>query len=953
VSGPDKSAAEVLRLAELARAQLRVDPRESLRLAESAVALAGQLRDEALAARALRAKANALWFLNQNQAALDLYHQAATIFEKCGDDIELGRTLSSSIQPLIRLGRYEIALQGAERARSIFSKVADGLRLARLDLNVANILHRQDRFAEALEVCERTYRDLLPYKDTEGIAVALHNMAVCLIALNDFPKALSTYERAREFYVAHGMPALAAQADYNIAYLYYLRGHYSQALEMLRAAREAAGASGDAYHRTLCFMDQSEIYLELNMNEQAVDAAQMAVDGFQELGTGYEGARSVANLAIAEGRMGRTARALDLFARAREMFVREANTVWPSLLDLYQAVVLYEASRYAEAEALCERAREFFSSSELVGKAVLSELLAGRLRLQAGDLQAARAHCEAALQRVAPAVLLPPSQIEDEPYSTPPSGGKTAGVTELPHLAWQAQLLMGQIEESAGALEKAEHHYETAREAAESMRAILRGEELKIAFMKGKLEIYESLARLCLDRVPWRLEKAFTHMEQAKSRSLQDLLVGGPRAIESMALRALREDLNWYYHRIELEESGQEMPSGERVARLRTQASAAEKKLMDLVRELPAAETAIASAGALRIGDIRAALDPDTYFVEYFRVRDRIVAAVVSRNSLEVAPLTHVSRVNDLTRLLLFQISKFRLGAGYVEACQDLLLEAARAHLRELYDELFRPLESFIDDGRLVFVPHESLHHVPLHALFDGEHYLIDRFTIAYAPSASVYAMCVVSGVGQASAGETDMPGDPSPLAADSPAISLVLGVPDSRAPHIPDEARAVAAALPNSELYIGKAASRQVLAERGPSARLLHIASHGRFREDNPLFSSIRLGDGYLTLYDLRQMRLPVELATVSGCGTAMSVVTGGDELLGLVRGLLHAGARSLLLSLWDLHDRSTAQFMRSFYARYPAQPDKAEAVRAAMLEARSRNPHPYYWAPFILIGP
>ena len=117
-------------------------------------------------------------------------------------------------------------------------------------------------------------------------------------------------------------------------------------------------------------------------------------------------------------------------------------------------------------------------------------------------------------------------------------------------------------------------------------------------------------------------------------------------------------------------------------------------------------------------------------------------------------------------------------------------------------------------------------------------------------------------------------------------------------------------------------------------------------------MFSSIRLGDGYLTLYDLHQMRLPVELATISGCSTGLSVVTGGDELLGLVRGLLHAGARSLLLSLWDIHDRSTTEFMRSFYSRYSAQADKAEAVRTAMLAARSRNPHPYYWAPFVLIG-
>jgi len=73
-------------------------------------------------------------------------------------------------------------------------------------------------------------------------------------------------------------------------------------------------------------------------------------------------------------------------------------------------------------------------------------------------------------------------------------------------------------------------------------------------------------------------------------------------------------------------------------------------------------------------------------------------------------------------------------------------------------------------------------------------------------------------------------------------------------------------------------------------------------------MFSAIRLGDGYVTLYDLHQLSLPVDLAKLSGCSTGRSVMAGGDELLGLVRALLQAGARTLLLTLWDVYDRSTA---------------------------------------------
>jgi len=117
-------------------------------------------------------------------------------------------------------------------------------------------------------------------------------------------------------------------------------------------------------------------------------------------------------------------------------------------------------------------------------------------------------------------------------------------------------------------------------------------------------------------------------------------------------------------------------------------------------------------------------------------------------------------------------------------------------------------------------------------------------------------------------------------------------------------------------------------------------------------MFSSIRMGSSYLSLYDLYQLRLPVKLVTLSGCATGLNVVAAGDELIGLARGLFQAGAQSLLLSLWDVHDQSTADFMAGFYKRLQAGEDKAMAVRQAMIEMRETYPHPYQWAPFVLMG-
>ena len=96
-------------------------------------------------------------------------------------------------------------------------------------------------------------------------------------------------------------------------------------------------------------------------------------------------------------------------------------------------------------------------------------------------------------------------------------------------------------------------------------------------------------------------------------------------------------------------------------------------------------------------------------------------------------------------------------------------------------------------------------------------------------------------------------------------------------------------------------------------------------------------MGNTYLSLFDLYQLRLPVELITLSGCSTGLNVVGAGDELIGLARGLLHAGAQSLVLSLWDVHDKSTAEFMVFFYSLLRQGQSKAAALRGAMLAMRS----------------
>ena len=907
----------VTALTDRVRQEVHVSTAQAQHLADLAIMVAETTKNKLAFAKSLRAKANALYAQDKHSEAVEMHARAISLFEEIGDKEELARTLSGSIQPLLLLGRYDEALMAASRAGLIFSEQGNAWRLARLEINIGNIYQRQDRFEDSLQHYQKAYDELLGHDDAEGLAAVLSNLSLCYISLNNFSKALELHQKARQHCLEKGMPILVAYADYNIAYLYFLRGEYGRSIQMLREAASGAKRAGDAYQLALCDLDLAEIYLEINLSAEAVELAHAANQGFERLGFGYEAAKALAFAAIGVSRQGQAFEGLQLFRKSREMFARDNNLVWPSLIDLYEALVLFNEGRMFEARRLCAAAQEFFANSNMPRKALLAELLLARIALRLNDTSTARQHCESALQELTR--------------------------MESPMLLYQAQFLLGEIARAEKNDEAAYDAYSGARGALEALRGSLRGEELKIAFFDNKLELYEHLVDLCLQRSDG-LEEAFNYIEQAKSRSLMDLLTQPVSVVENddgqsdlvRSIRTLREELNWYYNLIEREQLRPEENSRARIETLEKQARTRETALLRALQEATVAEVnqaGLQSPTHAPLKEIRATLAAETALVEYFCVQDRILACVLTRDGLQIVPITLQSRVQKILQMLQFQLSKFRLDPQYVTTFHDSLLESTQAHLKSLYDELLAPVRQLLQAKHLVFVPHGLLHYVPMHALYDGESYLIDNYAISYAPSASIYSIC--RGIPEKTSG-----------------TSLIFGIADAQAPSILDEVHALSAILPDAKLFVGDQATEQALRENGDSSRTIHIATHGYFRQDNPMFSSIRLGGSYLSLYDLYHLKLTADLVVLSGCATGLNVVRPGDEQIGLVRGLLRAGAQSLVLSLWDVHDLSTREFMVSFYTKMQQGLSKPLAIQAAMIELRGRSPHPYYWAPFLLIG-
>ena len=117
-------------------------------------------------------------------------------------------------------------------------------------------------------------------------------------------------------------------------------------------------------------------------------------------------------------------------------------------------------------------------------------------------------------------------------------------------------------------------------------------------------------------------------------------------------------------------------------------------------------------------------------------------------------------------------------------------------------------------------------------------------------------------------------------------------------------------------------------------------------------MFSGFKLADGWVTALDLFSMTCQTNLVTLSGCKSGMSQVTGSDDQLGLMRGFLYSGARSLMLSLWNIDDGCTAELMSRFYDAWRGGVSKSKALNIAMKAIREEYPNPFYWAPFLLVG-
>jgi CHAT domain-containing protein len=964
------TAAQLLK--DEAKAQETRDLDTALAYADLIMALANWTEAPGHRALALLEHANVLLLKGHHREAIAFLDTAGEAFLAAGDEIGWARTRISYLYCVSMTGLTEEALQEAERAIAIFSNHGEQWRAVDMQINVAIALEAVGRYQEALTVYDRALLACNENDEKEASgrrALISTNKAIVLLMLGELQEALLCQQAAREIFVKQGELVVVAKVDYNQALLRAGLGQYSAALHLYHQARDYYQQHTAPNMLALVTANMADCLLRLNRATEALRFAEEAVAIYRELDETSNLGWALVYLARAQAACGRAAVAVDTLAEARQQFESVGAFATMGLVLLTLADLLLLSKQAVNAHLYVEQALAIFHEHQMESWIAEAHLLQGRVYETSGDLKQA--------------------------LTLAAQAGEEARRAQLPWLEFGGEHLLGRLWQQSGDLEAAETHYQAALSLLEGLMTWLVRDQ-RSAFLLDKEGVFSALIGLSLERQD--MNGALEYLERLKSQVLREYLTRSAdirlkasdpdEALLLAGLQRLRQELHWYSSQVAGAEGKlpETLIGAQRSVMRGTQNASAgvslelERQKQEQLRREQAISELLERAflqhessrfdslplpGTIRgshtqkapvsVERLAALLSANDVLLEYFFQGDDLVIFSLHAKQRQA----EVTRVPGATTSLSKLLPLFRANINLVarqltakpgKASLDQALEANAQRLsRKLYDVLIHPVESYIPpDGRLLLVPYGALHTLPFHALYNGRRYLIERCEIAYLPSA---AMLLLQETRPAT----------SKAEAGSSGRALVLGHSDGgRLPYTLQEARRVAALL-KSSCYLEEQASLGKLSSSEGGHAIIHLAAHGKNRADAPDFSYLQLADGQVNTVDVFNLDLPAELVTLSGCETGLVTIGGGDELLGLSRGFLYAGARSLLISLWLVEDASTAQLMEGFYQGVLEGQSRAGALRNAQMALltaarEGRRPsgwaHPYFWAPFRLLG-
>jgi CHAT domain-containing protein len=501
----------------------------------------------------------------------------------------------------------------------------------------------------------------------------------------------------------------------------------------------------------------------------------------------------------------------------------------------------------------------------------------------------------------------------------------------------------GQLEENRGNHDAALAAFKQADDLLEKDRRKLGDEQARGAFLEDKIDCYYRPALLLLDRQ--RYPEAFSLFERSRSRVMADLLASRPLTLGTAEERTLFSQLQTL--RINIAAQQEKLfnltGSQNRDQNLK-QIVQLESQIADLQQHYDQLEARIAkqapnlkqltAAQPVTLENVQRSAAEEGYDVLYYVVMgNKLVLWHIGGNEVQVKDvfLPHVQLI-EKTRALHDSLVARR------DAPEAKFDEETS---RQLFLYLIQPVLSYIKSNHLIIVPQEELNSIPFQALQNPAtgKYLGESFAISYAPSATVLATLE----------------NKSPLKG-----GRLLAVADPEIHDASEEVDAIGKLYPGRSKVVAQSAVNKadIQAWIGDYS-VVHLSVHGTFNASDPLLSYLQFKEappdsGRLTAAEM--FGLPLQknsLVVLSACETGRVQATHANEVQGMVRSLLYAGAGNLVLSSWEVNARSTKLWMESFYKAGQIYPP-SEAARRALIAVKSQPEysHPFFWAPFVMTG-
>ena len=546
-------------------------------------------------------------------------------------------------------------------------------------------------------------------------------------------------------------------------------------------------------------------------------------------------------------------------------------------------------------------------------------------------------------------------------------------LTSQPDLEWKLWYHKGQAFEQKQVPDSARSAYRKSIAIIEQLRGNLNVEELKSAFVSNKVVVYGKYIDLLLrshinSNEQNLLEEAFEVNERARARAFLDM-IGNNKvgALESQDMEAIELE---QLLRAKIQQLNKKIHSTKQRALIKDlseELRQAQQQYQQLLLEIKLDHPGYSELIAIDpppLSKIRQKLDTGSLIIEYWSGEEGTIVWLISNASVKGFRL----KIPKITVKRL--ISLFR---NSVELQDRSFIQKS---LGNLYDILILPFEKdLVNYDRLIFIPHGGMHFLPFQALVDKSgHYLVEKYVIYSAPSASVWLHCLDQGETE---GKNEL-------------LGMALGRnPVGNYPGLPATTREIdqlAKIYDSFEGQSGTGFTESYFKNSVKDFDYLHVATHGVLNRQQPGYSYLLMhpsdhDDGKLTVNEIFNVKLNARLVTLSACETGLGAITEGDDLVGLSRAFIYGGSPAVVVSLWKVDDASTAVLMTRFHQYLASGKDVASALSFAQRDFIQRSiwssnkglrpiewdrelqsqveqkgnevyQNPYYWAPFVLIG-